>query len=156
MTLADLKQNVVLPDILRRTHAQARAELTRATMSHGPVAQAARRAIRIYFPHFEREESTIFPALALVPDLAQGVVRPEMRDTLALISAFKARRDSLADEHRWILCAIDDMVQTASREGNKEFLDFACELRNHERMEEEILFPTVMLIGNYLSEKLPR
>lgn len=145
--------NLSVPNALRLGHDEARAELVRATMEEGPIAKAAKRLGLLCVPHFEREEKSVFPVLALLPDLTHGILRPEMMDVMPLISDFRARRDALNDHHQSILSAIGALLEAAHQEKNGEFVDFAYNLRVHEKIEDEVIYPTVILIGDYLREK---
>jgi hypothetical protein len=142
-----------IPNVLRRGHDDVRAELVRATMEPGPITAAANRLAKLCLPHFEWEEKTVFPALGLLPDLAQGHVRPEMLKVLPMIAEFSASQDALDTQHRSILSAIDALLQAAHREKNGDFAEFAYKLRVHEWVEDEVIFPMVIVIGKYLRER---
>ena len=144
------------PGALRLDHEEIRAELARATMEPGPIGQAAMRVARYCLPHFEHEEEAVFPALGLLHDLSLGEVRPEMADVLPLIAKFKARHEALGSQHQSIIAAVEALLEAANKEKNREIADFAYNLRVHERIEDEVIYPTVMLIGNYVRERLGR
>lgn len=138
---------------MRLGHDEARADLVRAMMEGGPIARAAKRVAQLCLPHFEREEKSVFPVLALLPDLTHGILRPEMMDVMPLVSDFRARHAALNEHHQSILSAIEALLQIAHREKNSQFAEFAFNLRVHERIEDEVIYPTVILIGDYLREK---
>ena len=142
------------PASLRISHDEARAELVRATMKGGDTAVAAKRLATMCLPHFEAEEKFAFPALGLLPDLMKGLVRPEMAKVLALISEFGAKHAALEMQHDSIRSAIDDLLRASKDEGNRDTAEFALNMRNHERTEDEVIYPTVMMIGTYLRERL--
>lgn len=144
--------NLNLLDELRLAHDQARAAF-RWTVD-GPMAHTARRAALIYLPHLEREENTLFPVLALAPELAQGHMSLEMAKMLPVISQLSARHDSMNIEHQWMLSAVDDLLRTAHRVKNTDFTGIAYTLKEHERIESEIAYPAAMMIGNVLREML--
>ncbi|MFN4763196.1 hypothetical protein ACKGJN_08755 [Gillisia sp. Q332] len=48
---------------------------------------------------------------------------------------------------------LDEMIRVAERENHQELLGFDKELQKHAVLEEEILFPAVLLIGDYLKQK---
>lgn len=143
-----------VPNVLLRGHDEARTAFVRATMEGGRIAAAARRVAQLCLSHFEHEESSVFPVLALLPDLQQGDLRPEMMEVMPLITAFRAKQAVVDDHHRLIATAIEAMLQAARKEKNREFAQSAYNLRVHERIEDEVIFPTVVLIGKYLQEKL--
>jgi hypothetical protein len=143
-----------VPNALLLGHDEARADFVRATMEGGRIAKAATRVAQLCLPHFEHEEATVFPILALLPHLERGNRRLEMMDVIPLISDFKARHDALYDHHQSIASAIEELLQAAHREKNREIAEFAYNLRVHERIEDEVIYPRVVLIGKYLQEKL--
>jgi hemerythrin-like domain-containing protein len=124
-------------------------------MEGGRIAKAAKRVAQLCLPHFEHEEKSVFPVLALLPYLERGNLRPEMMDAMPLISDFRAKHDALNDHHQSILAAIEALLQAAHKEKNREFAEFAYNMRIHERVEDEVIYPTVVLIGKYLQEKRP-
>ena len=142
------------PDALLRVHDEARAELVRAIMEGGRIAKAAKRVAQLCLPHFEHEEKSVFPVLALLPHLERGNLQPEMMDVMPLISDFRAKHDSLDDHHQLIVSAIEELLQAAYKEKNREIAEFAYNMRIHERIEDEVIYPTIALIGKYLQEKL--
>ena len=139
---------------LRLSHDEVRAELVRATIAGGRIAVAAKRLAQVCLPHFEREEQYVFPVLGLLPDLVRGLARPDMARVLPLISNFNAKHDGLDDEHRLIQSAIDVLLEAAHHEQNREVAEFAYNLRLHEKIEDEVIYPTVIMIDNYLRERL--
>jgi hemerythrin superfamily protein len=143
-----------IPEALRLGHDEIRAELVRATIEPGAVGEAAKRVARLCLPHFEQEEKAVFPVFGLLNDVASGDVRPEMAAVLPLISRFSAWYDTLGNHHQSIVSAVNELLDAAHKEDNREMADFAYNLRAHERIEDEVIYPTVMLIGNYVRDKL--
>ena len=146
--------NVQTPASLRLGHDDARSELVRATMQGGRIAVATRRLARMCLPHFEVEEQFAFPALGLLPDLMKGMVRPEMAAVLPLISDFSAKHAALEKQHESIQSAIEELLVASHREKNRDVAEFAHNMKVHEKLEDEVIYPTVIMIGSYLREKL--
>jgi hypothetical protein len=143
-----------VPNALLRGHDEARTVFVRATMEGGRIAKAARRVAQLCLSHFEHEENSVFPVLALLPYLQQGNLRPEMMTVMPLIAAFRAKHAAVDDHHQLIVSAIEALQQAAHKEKSREFAQLAYNLKVHERIEDEVIFPTVVLIGKYLQEKL--
>jgi hypothetical protein len=143
-----------VPKALLRGHDEARAELVRVSMEGGRIAKAGKRVAELCLPHFEHEEKGVFPVLALLPYLEQGNLQAEMMDVMPLIHKFRAKHDAMDDHHQMIVSAIEDLLQAAHKEKNREVAEFAYNLRVHERIEDEVIYPTVVLIGKYLQQKL--
>lgn len=143
-----------IPEALRLGHNEVRAELVRATSMPGRIGEAAGRVAGLCLPHFEREEEAVFPVFGVLRDVASGNVRPEMAEVLPLVSAFSARHDALSAQHQSIESAIHALLLAAYKEDNRELVEFVYGLRMHERLEEEVIYPTVLLIGKYVQERL--
>ena len=147
------QEKLTVPNALRLSHDEARAEFVRATMEGGRIGKAGKHLAQLCLPHFEHEEKNIFPVLPLLSDLAQGNFRPEMSEVMTMISNFRAKHEALEKHHQAIASAIEDLLQAAQREKSREFTEFAFNLRVHEMTEDEVIYPTVLLIGKYLQEK---
>lgn len=143
-----------IPDALRRGHDEARAELVRATSETGRIGKAAGRVASLCLPHFEREEETVFPVFGLLRELSAGEVRAEMAEVVPLVSAFNAWHRGLTNQHQAIASAIQDLLAAAHYEDHREYAEFAYSLRAHEKLEDEVIYPTVLLIGKYVQERL--
>ena len=144
---------LITPESLRVSHDEARAEFLRATTQGGRIAVAATRLSQICLPHFLREEKFVFPILGLLPELTRDSVRSEMAELLPLISNIDAKHDVLDNQHQSIHSAIGALLEASHREKNREFAEFAHKMLIHEKVEDEVIYPAVVVIGNYLREK---
>ncbi len=142
------------PEGLRLGHDDARAELVRTSTMGGFIGEAAKLVASICLPHFEYEEKFVFPVFALLPDLVVGRVRPDMAEVLPLVYGFKAWHDTFNAQHESIGAAIRALMTIGYKENNREVIEFGYSLRAHERMEHEVVYPTVLLIGKFVQEKL--
>ncbi len=142
------------PDVLRLEHDHIRDRLTAMTRTPRGVGEAARRVARLYWPHFEREEAIVFPLFALLHELALGDVQPEMAAALTLISRFSAEHEHLHRQQQSIVSAIGALLAASRREQNEECVSFAYQLWQHERREDVVLFPTIILMANYIRDAL--
>lgn len=143
-----------IPEALRLGHDEVRAELVRATSLPGAIGDAAGRVAELCLPHFEREEETAYPVFGMLREFAEGEVRPQWASVLPLVAEFKHWHDILDDEHQSIAPAIHALMVAAYKEDHREMVEFTYNLRAHERMEDQIVFPTVLLIGNYVEQTL--
>jgi hypothetical protein len=58
-------------------------------------------------------------------------------------------------EHRDIVAALEALVDAAKAENKPDYVHFAEKLMAHARTEEEVSYPTALLIGRYLKTALP-
>ena len=144
-----------IPLTLRREHADIRAGLARAASEPGPVGHAATSLARTCLHHFELEEQTVLPVFAVLHELVSGDVREEMAGILPLIDEFRREHDCLNRQHQSILSAIEALWEAAYEEDNRRVSDLAYRIRSHERMEDGVVYPTVLLIGRYVRGQIP-
>lgn len=139
-----------IPDSLRVEHEELHAELVQATKVEGPVGEAARNVATLLHPHFVKEEEYALPPLGLLGPLATGAVTPEMRKVLAMTDRLKADLPEMLAEHKAVVGALRKLIAAAKREDRSEVVRFAEKLMLHARTEEEVLYPTAILIGEYV------
>ena len=145
-----------IPSPLKREHEELHKELTRATNVAGKIGDAARAVAQILHPHFVKEEEYALPPLGMLPRLAAGDVTPEMADVLALTERLKAELPQMLEEHKAIVAALHHLVEVAKQEQKLEYAHFAEQLMLHAQMEEEVLYPTAIMISEYLKLMLKR
>ena len=144
-----------VPGTLGREHEDIRAQLGKAAMEPGPIGHAARRIAQYCLPHFELEERIVFPAFGVLHELASGgEVRPEMAEIMKLIDHFGSRQAYLAEQHHAITSTIEVLQEAARGERNGEIAEFANKMLAHEKTEEDITYPVVLLIGRHIRDKL--
>lgn len=139
-----------IPGSLKVEHEELHAELVQATKVEGPVGEAARNVATLLHPHFVKEEEYALPPLGLLGPLATGAVTPEMRRVLAMTDRLKADLPEMLAEHKAVVGALGKLIAAAKREDRSEVVHFAEKLMLHARTEEEVLYPTAILIGEYI------
>ena len=143
-----------IPQPLKAEHDELHSTLARATELEGRIGAAARDVARVLHAHFEKEEEYALPPLGLLPLLARGEVRPEMADVLKMTDRLEGELPEMLEEHRAIVGALEGLISAAEAEGSPEYARFAEKLILHARTEEEVSYPTAILIGEYLKLKL--
>lgn len=144
------------PLSLRREHEELHADLARAGQVPGRIGEAARAVARIMHPHFLREDEYAMPPLSLLARLANGPVTPDMAAVLPLVARLKEELPLMIEEHRAIMGAVRELAVAADTEGDERYIRFAAELMVHAQMEEEVLYPAAVLVGEYVKLKLPQ
>ena len=143
-----------IPDALRLEHEQLHAKLAEAVRLPGRTGEMARTVAKILHPHFLREDEYAIPPLGLLGRLAKGQVTPDMADVLPLVARLKDELPVMLEEHRAIVSALVRLGSAASEEGRREWAEFADELRLHAQMEEEVLYPAAIVVGEYVKSHL--
>lgn len=145
-----------IPELLKTEHQELHERLARATEAGGWTGDAAQAVAEIMHAHFEKEEEFALPPLGLLPKLARGEVAREMADVLTLTDKLKAELPQMLEEHQEIANALGKLAEAAKGEGKPEHAHFADQLKRHAQTEEEVSYPTAILIGDYLKLKLRR
>jgi hypothetical protein len=148
--------NNELPTVLTMEHEAMQEELARASRAGGLTEKAAWHVTRVLFPHVYREEEFAIPPLLLLARLARGEFTPDMESILSKTEVMKKELPRMLAEHKAIVAALRKLLQAAMAEGHTGFASFAQKLILHAQMEEEVLYPASILVGEYLKLKLGR
>jgi DNA-binding XRE family transcriptional regulator len=143
-----------LPNALRNEHIAFHHELAEAIGAGGKTGAIAKEIAESIFKHFSKEEDFAMPQLTLLLPLARGKIDPSMRKMLVLTDKMKLKHSELEHEHKAIMIGLERLTIAAKEENKASVVDFAERLIDHARMEEEIIYPASVLIGEYLKLKL--
>ena len=83
-------------------------------------------------------------------DLAKGKSVPELRQALPLTERLKTDLPEMLMEHKAIVAALDRLVEAAEQAGEPRYVRFAEKLKLHAQTEEQVSYPTAILIGEYI------
>lgn len=145
---------IQMPRSLRLEHDDLHQFLAAASDEPGELGEEMRRVARLLEPHARKEEAFAMPALGLLARLARGEVNAEMAQVFPHTDWLKNNAATLIAEHHMILGAADRLLEAARAAKRHDCVDFAERLINHARLEEEILYPAAILVGEYLRLKL--
>ena len=144
------------PHSVQLEHLEMRHFIAKATHEEGPLGEAARLVGRLLESHCHKEESFALPPLTLLPALAAGRLEGAMSNFLPQADWVKRNLPELIAEHHAIRAAVEQLMGAARAQNRFDYIEFAETLMNHVRTEEEILYPAVILIGEYLKLRLGR
>jgi hypothetical protein len=139
-----------VPNPLTMEHQELHGEIARLVTIGGRVGAAATRVAELLQAHFGAEEAFALPPLGALASLARGRPVADSADVLRMTEQLKTELPRMLAEHQGILTALDDLAAAADEEGHPEAVRFAEKLRTHARMEEEVLYPAAILVGEYL------
>jgi Hemerythrin HHE cation binding domain len=143
-----------IPRPLKVEHEKLHDILRKATKEAGEFGDAAKAVAKLLHPHFVKEEQFALPPLGLLPDLAQGKLTPDMKKVLELTDKLKAELNQMLEEHKSIVAALQKLSAAAKKEDKVEYAEFANALMLHSQTEEDVSYPTAILIGEYVRERL--
>ena len=142
------------PDSLDSEHRDLREHLERAMAAPGRTGEAAREVMNVLAPHILLEHEFAMPPLSHLAAIARGEITPEMGRIIDKTDAFKAELPRMLDEHKLIVAALRTLLQAATAEKQPGSAQFAQKMILHAQMEEEILYPAAILVGEYLRLKM--
>jgi Glu-tRNA(Gln) amidotransferase subunit E-like FAD-binding protein len=148
-----IKMKIKIPESLKLEHEELHSKLAEATKVGGKIADAAKLVAQTLHPHFVAEEEFAIPPLGILPQLVEGKVNEEMKEILMLTDKLKAELPKMLQEHKAIVTALDGLVKAAQEENKPEYAAFAEKLKLHAKTEEEVTYPTALLIGEFLKLK---
>jgi hypothetical protein len=139
-----------VPKALAQQHGGIRGRLSRAVEAGGRTGEAAGALARILLPHMDREDRLVFPALAILEGLARRTETPDPAVVLRRHEDLKTALPDLLRDHGFIVGALETLAAAARDEGKTAIADLSRDLIEHARLEEEILYPAAVLVGDYV------
>ena len=143
----DSCEKLEIPEAMTLDHEMLREQLVKAMKESGRIGKAAERVAQLCHAHFAKEEENIFRAFGLLHDLASDRMRPDTAAVTRVIAQFSVHDSELRGEHESINAAIAKLMQEARKEKNKEIAELISNLRNHETIEDEAVYPAVLQIA---------
>lgn len=143
---------LVIPESVQTEHAAIHAALVEATKAPGDVGVAAKELAHILHPHFVREEQIALPPIGLLAALAAHTPVPDsvLAEALTMSDALKAELPRMLEEHKHIRTAVAKLLAAARAEQATKAISLAEELALHAQTEEEVFYPTTILVGEII------
>ena len=139
---------------MREEHDALHAEFLRASKEPDAVGAAATELMQLMKPHIDKEERYGLPPLALLAPLAQGEIHPDMGEVLEVTERLKAELPAMLEEHKSIGQALHGLIEAARKHDRVELAELAHRLVHHMRLEEEVVYPASLLVGEIVALKL--
>ena len=141
------------PISLKKEHEELHTMLKQATLLSAKTGEAAKAVAELMHPHFVKEEEYALPPLGLLPQLSSGKLTEEMKQVLPMTDKLKKELQEMLAEHKQIVAALKVLVQHATEEQHPEVAEFAEKLMLHAQTEEEVSYPTAILMGEFIRLK---
>lgn len=142
-----------VPSSIKKEHEYLLEKIHEITLFQDSTGLAAVKLNDLMQHHFKEEEDFVLPPLGLLPLLTSGKLPEQSKEVIELCEKLKSQISHLSVEHQLIKAYMDELMQAASNENHLEIIEFEQELQKHARTEEEVFFPTAILIGEYLKLK---
>jgi hypothetical protein len=143
-----------IPNPMKVEHDELHADLVKATKAGGQTAEAAKIVAKVLHSHFVKEEEYALPPLGLLTALSEGRFEPGMAEVLKMTDKLEAELPTMLSEHKDIVAALEKLIEAAKTENRPDIVHFAEKLMLHAQTEEQVSYPTSLLIGRYVKSKL--
>jgi hypothetical protein len=140
-----------IPKPMKAEHDELHANLARLTQSGGRTGEAAKSVAKVL--NFVNENAYALPPLGLRVPLSQGKFECNMTGVLKMTDKLEAEMPTMLSEHKDIAAALKKLKDAARAEKKSAGVEFAEHLAAHAQTEEEITYPTALLIGLYVKSK---
>jgi hypothetical protein len=144
------------PGAIAAEHREIHEQLEAALKAGGKTGDAAKVVEEKLSEHFKKEEEYALPQLGLLADLAEGRTSPEANKAIELSDKLKSEMPRMLQEHKGIIEALEALEKAATEEKNQQALGFVEKLRAHAETEEQVMYPTAILVGEYLKLRAGR
>jgi len=138
------------PGVIKEEHEELHRLLSKLSAIKGRVGEEARKVEETFKPHFEKEEELVMPLLGLLKSLAEGKPVEDPQKAIELTERFAVEYEKMLQEHAEITKALESLETAARLVKKRMALSFVKSLRRHASLEEEILYPIVLLIRRSL------
>jgi len=142
-----------IPKQMKVEHNELHSHLARLMKAGGRTGDAAKAVAKVLDPHFANENAYALPPLGLLVPLSQGKFECNMTEVLKMTDKLEADMPAMLSEHKDIVAALKKLKDAATAENKPAGVQFADHLSAHAQTEEEITYPTALLIGLYVKSK---
>lgn len=143
----------LIPKSMEVEHKELHSALAQLTKAGGRTGEAAQNVAELLEHHFTKENGFALPPLSLLMPLSQGKFECSMTDVLQLTDKLEADMPAMLSEHKNITAALIQLRDASTSENKPAGVQFAKHLAAHAQTEEEITYPTALLIGLYVKSR---
>ena len=138
------------PSVILNDHDFFLNKLKQVSNFQDSTGYFARELYEVMEYHFKEEEEYVLPPLGILTYLAREEFPENGKEIILLTERFRENQAVMLAEHQMITHFLSEMMRVAQRENHEELIGFDEALQKHATLEEEVLFPMVQVIGDYL------
>lgn len=139
-----------IPKAIQHGHESLCSELEDVIEQGGKVGEKAKSLKDTMEFHFKKEEEYALPPLGLLMALSEGSWEINAKEAIKMADSLQADWCEMAKEHSDIAKVMHELKQIAEEEDNSIAKHFVKSLTLHMELEDQVLYPATILIGNYL------
>lgn len=141
-----------IPKALKTGHEILFRELETLIDLGGHIGEKAKVLNDVMAPHFKKEEMYALPPLGLLLTLSEGNWELDTNEAIKMSEMLESKLSELNKEHGNILKVLNDLKHVAKEENNNKAKQFVKDLMLHIDIEDQVLYPATILVGNYLKK----
>lgn len=138
------------PKAIEHGHEQLFEEIKEVIAIGGKIGETANSLNKNMAPHFKKEEEYALPPLGLLLALSEGRWELSKNEAIRMADKLESKLAEMTAEHREIERYLQDLKKAAEEEDNIHALLFVKNLTLHIELEDQVLYPATILVGNYL------
>lgn len=141
-----------IPKSILNGHENLCSELKAIITLGGDTGKKAELLNKIMTAHFIKEEEFALPPLGLLLALSEGNWKIDSNEAIKMSDRLQSKLSEMKKEHENIEKALKNLKHSADEEDNLKAKQFVKDLLLHVEIEDQVLYPTTILIGNYLKK----
>jgi hypothetical protein len=145
-----------VPASIMREHKMLLSQIAELSLWKDSTGVIAGKIREIMEHHFKEEEDFVLPVLGILPSLAAGNMPDHAEKLIGLTQKIKEQLPHLSAEHQMIRAHLDELRLAAERDGHTGITEFLEAIHEHAGIEEEILFPAAIVIGDFLQLRMEK
>lgn len=139
-----------VPKAIKNGHENLCKDLQSLIKFGGTVGKEAEILNKIMSAHFKQEEKYAMPPLGLLLTLTEGGWNFDAQEAIKMSEMLHEKLSELKKEHGDIMNILKKFKKVAEEENNHKAKQFVKDLLLHVEIEDQVLYPTTLLIGDYL------
>lgn len=144
--------NLKTPKSLLDGHKKLFKDIDDIISRGGDIGENAKSLADISRPHFKKEEEYALPPLGILSAFSTGTWELESAAAMEMADRLEAKLSEMKKDHGVIRNILENMNVLAEKENNQNVKQFINDLKLHIEVEEQVLYPTTILIGTYLKK----
>lgn len=141
-----------VPKAIIHGHANLIIEMSEVIAIGGEIAEKAKQLRDTMVPHFKKEEEYALPPLGLLIAFSEQNWEINAQEAIKMAENLQLRMEEMKQDHTNIRATLNELKILGEREGNFIVKMLVRSLTLHMELEDEVLYPATLLIGNYLKK----
>lgn len=141
-----------VPKSVIHGHANLVLEMNEVISIDGRIGEKARQLRDTMVPHFKKEEEYALPPLGLLLAFTEQNWEINSEEAIKMAESLESRLSEMKDDHKAIIEVVNQLKAIGEEEGNFIVKMFVKDITLHMELEDEVLYPATILIGNYLKK----